>query len=51
MLTSVSKPERFQSGILINHLNVFIHLKIIVDQQMQGILPLLNLDAQKGEKP
>ena len=28
-----------------------IRSKIIVDEQSQGILPLLNLDAQKGEKP
>ena len=28
-----------------------IRSKIIVDEQTQGILPLLNLDAQKGEKP
>ena len=28
-----------------------IRSKIIVDEQTQGILPLLNLDAQKGDKP
>ena len=28
-----------------------IRSKIIVDEQSQGILPLLNLDAQKGDKP
>jgi membrane protease subunit HflK len=28
-----------------------INSKIIVDEQSHGILPLLNLDAQKGEKP
>ena len=28
-----------------------IRSKIIVDEQSHGILPLLNLDAQKGEKP
>ncbi len=28
-----------------------IRSKIIVDEQMQGILPLLNLDAQKGDQP
>jgi membrane protease subunit HflK len=28
-----------------------IRSKIIVDEQTQGILPLLNLDAQKGEQP
>lgn len=28
-----------------------IRSKIIVDEQSQGILPLLNLDAQKGEQP
>ena len=28
-----------------------IRSKIIVDEQMQGILPLLNLDAEKGNQP
>ena len=28
-----------------------IRSKIIVDEQMRGILPLLNLDAQKGDRP
>ena len=28
-----------------------IRSKIIVDEQMQGILPLLNLDAHKGDQP
>ena len=28
-----------------------IHSKIIVDEQTQGILPLLNLDSKKGEQP
>ena len=28
-----------------------IRSKIVVDDQVRGILPLLNLDAQKGEKP
>jgi membrane protease subunit HflK len=28
-----------------------IRSKIIVDEQTQGILPLLNLDAQKGDQP
>jgi membrane protease subunit HflK len=28
-----------------------VRSKIIVDEQMQGILPLLNLDAQKGDQP
>ena len=28
-----------------------IRSKIIVDQQMRGILPLMNLDTQNGEKP
>ena len=28
-----------------------IRSKIIVDEQTQGILPLLNLDSQKGEQP
>jgi membrane protease subunit HflK len=28
-----------------------IRSKIVVDEQTQGILPLLNLDAQKGEQP
>ena len=28
-----------------------IRSKIIVDEQSQGLLPLLNLDAQKGDKP
>ena len=28
-----------------------IRSKIIVDEQMHGIVPLLNLDAQKGEQP
>ena len=28
-----------------------IHYKIIVDEQMSGILPLLNLDSQKGDRP
>lgn len=28
-----------------------IRSKIIVDEQTRGILPLLNLDAQKGDKP
>ncbi|MGB5292923.1 MAG: FtsH protease activity modulator HflK [Lysobacterales bacterium] len=28
-----------------------IRSKIIVDEQSQGILPLLNLDTQKGDKP
>ena len=28
-----------------------IQSKIIVDEQSQGILPLLNLDARKGDKP
>ena len=28
-----------------------IHSKIIVDEQTQGILPLLNLDSHKGEQP
>jgi membrane protease subunit HflK len=28
-----------------------IQSKIIVDEQTQGILPLLNLDARKGDKP
>jgi membrane protease subunit HflK len=28
-----------------------IHSKIVVDDQMRGILPLLNLDAQQGVKP
>ena len=28
-----------------------IQSKIIVDEQSQGILPLLNLDAQKGDQP
>jgi len=28
-----------------------IRSKIIVDEQSQGILPLLNLDSQRGEKP
>jgi modulator of FtsH protease HflK len=25
--------------------------KIIVDEQTRGILPLLNLDSQKGDRP
>ena len=25
--------------------------KIIIDEQTRGILPLLNLDFQKGERP
>ena len=28
-----------------------IRSKIIVDEQTHGILPLLNLDAQKGDQP
>ncbi len=28
-----------------------ISAKIVVDDQMRGILPLLNLDAQKGDRP
>ena len=28
-----------------------LRAKIIVDEEMRGILPLLNLDAQKGERP
>ena len=28
-----------------------LRAKIVVDEQMRGILPLLNLDAQKGERP
>jgi hypothetical protein len=28
-----------------------IRSKIIVDEQTRSILPLLNLDSQKGERP
>jgi modulator of FtsH protease HflK len=28
-----------------------IRSKIIVDEQARSILPLLNLDSQKGERP
>jgi len=47
-------PEVTRRRIYIETMEVIlpgIRSKIIVDEQSQGILPLLNLDAQKGDKP
>ena len=47
-------PEVTRRRIYIETLQVVmpgIRSKIIIDEQARGILPLLNLDAQKGEKP
>jgi modulator of FtsH protease HflK len=50
----VKAPEVTRRRIYIETLQEVlpdIRSKIIVDDQTQGILPLLNLDAQKGEQP
>ena len=55
LLTEYSKaPEVTRRRIYIETLQDVmpgIRSKIIVDEQTRGILPLLNLDTQKGEKP
>lgn len=55
LLTEYSKaPEVTRRRIYIETLQTVlpqIRSKIIVDEQTQGILPLLNLDAQKGSQP
>ena len=55
LLTEYTKaPEVTRRRIYIETLQDVmpgIRSKIIVDEQTQGILPLLNLDAQKGDQP
>ena len=55
LLTEYSKaPEVTRRRIYIETMQKVlpgIRSKIIVDEQTQGILPLLNLDARKGEQP
>ena len=55
LLTEYSKaPEVTRRRIYIETMQEVlpqIRSKIIVDDQTQGILPLLNLDGKKGEQP
>src|SRR5210317_1753328 len=55
LLTEYSKaPEVTRRRIYIETMQAVmpgIRAKIIVDEQTRSILPLLNLDAQKGDKP
>jgi len=55
LLTEYNKaPEVTRRRIYIETMQAILpHLqsKIIVDEQIKGILPLLNLDTKKGEQP